>query len=65
MVVGVAALAANQGIVLLAKHALTDAEFDGSHHISDCSLDLFHTAADREEEQSRPGGAAGAENTRM
>ena len=33
-IVGVAALAANQRVVLLAKHALTDAEFDGSHPIS-------------------------------
>jgi hypothetical protein len=31
-VVGVAALAANQRVVLFAKHALTDAEFDGSSH---------------------------------
>jgi hypothetical protein len=35
VVVGVAALAANQRIVFLAKHALTDAKFDGSHRISD------------------------------
>ena len=37
VVVGVAALAANQRVVFLAKHALTDAEFDGSsHRISNC-----------------------------
>jgi hypothetical protein len=35
VVIGVAALAANQRIVFLAKHALTDAKFDGSHRISD------------------------------
>ncbi len=35
MIIGVAALAANEGVVFLAKHALTDAEFDGGHHISD------------------------------
>jgi hypothetical protein len=34
MIVGVAALAANQRIVFLAKDALTDAELDGSHRIS-------------------------------
>jgi hypothetical protein len=34
VVIGVAAPAANQRIVFLAKHALTDAEFDGSHRIS-------------------------------
>ena len=33
-IVGVAALAANERIVFLAQHALTDAEFDGSHLIS-------------------------------
>src|SRR5262249_53219750 len=32
-VVGVAALAADEGVVLLAKDALTDAEFDGSSHL--------------------------------
>ena len=37
MVVGVAALAANQRVVFLAENALTDAEFDGScHRISNC-----------------------------
>ena len=35
VVIGVAAVAANQRIVFLAKNALTDAEFDGSHRISD------------------------------
>ena len=35
VVVGVAALAADQCVVFLAQHALTDAEFDGSHLISD------------------------------
>jgi hypothetical protein len=34
VVIGVAALAANERIVFLAKDALTDAEFDGSHRIS-------------------------------
>jgi hypothetical protein len=34
VVVGVTALAANERIVFLAKHALTDAKFDGSHFIS-------------------------------
>jgi hypothetical protein len=37
VVIGVAALAANQRIVFLAKDALTNAKFDGSHRISDCS----------------------------
>ena len=32
-VVGVAALAADERVVLLAKDALTDAEFDGSSHL--------------------------------
>ena len=32
-VVGIAALAADERVVLLAKHALTDAEFDGSSHL--------------------------------
>ena len=32
-VVGIAALAADQRIVLLAQYALTDAEFDGSSHL--------------------------------
>src|SRR5436190_17840141 len=32
MVVGIAALAANERVVFLAEHALTDAEFDGSCH---------------------------------
>ena len=37
MVVGIAALAANQRVVFLAENALTDAEFDGScHRISNC-----------------------------
>ncbi|MEY9264128.1 hypothetical protein ABIF23_003523 [Bradyrhizobium elkanii] len=36
-VVGVAALAANQSVVLLAPHTLSDAEFDGScHRLSNC-----------------------------
>ena len=35
VVVGVAALAANERIVFLAQDALTDAKFDGSHRISD------------------------------
>ncbi len=34
VVVGIAALAANQRVIFLAKHALTDAEFDGSHYVS-------------------------------
>ena len=39
MVVGIAALAANQRVVFLAENALTDAEFDGScHRISNCRL---------------------------
>ena len=33
VIVGVAALAANQRVVLLAKDALTDAELDGSSHL--------------------------------
>jgi hypothetical protein len=33
-IVGVAASAADKRIIFLAKHALTDAEFDGSHRIS-------------------------------
>src|SRR5258708_9959876 len=37
VVIGVAALAANQRIVFLAKDALTNAKFDGSHRISDYS----------------------------
>ena len=37
MVVGIAALAANERVVFLAENALTDAEFDGScHRISNC-----------------------------
>jgi hypothetical protein len=32
-VVGVAALAADERVVFLAKNALTDAEFDGSSHL--------------------------------
>ena len=39
VIVGVAALAANQRVVFLAKHALTDAELDGSsHRISGCNM---------------------------
>ena len=38
VVVGIAALAANQRIVFFAEDALTDAEFDGSHHVSNCRL---------------------------
>ena len=34
MIIGVAALAANERIVFLAKDALTDAEFDGSAIVS-------------------------------
>jgi hypothetical protein len=34
VVIGVAALTANERIVFLAKDALTDAKFDGSHRIS-------------------------------
>ncbi len=49
VVIGVAALAANQRIVFLAEDALTDAEFDGSHLISDCLVAILrHIAADRE-----------------
>ena len=33
VIVGIAALAANQRVVFLAKHALTDAELDGSSHL--------------------------------
>ena len=33
VIVGVAALAANERVVFLAKHALTDAELDGSSHL--------------------------------
>ena len=41
VVIGVAAMAADQCVVLFAKHALTDAEFDGSRHtISDCGSDF-------------------------
>src|SRR5437588_9219547 len=41
VVIGVAAMAADERVVLFAKHALTDAEFDGSSHtISDCSSDF-------------------------
>jgi hypothetical protein len=36
VVIGVAALAANERIVFLAQDALTDAEFDGGHPVSDC-----------------------------
>ena len=53
VVVGVAALAANQRIVFLAQDALTDAEFDGSHLISDCECPILrHIAADRAEAQT-------------
>src|SRR3954451_22759857 len=38
VVIGVAALAANERIVFLAKDALTHAEFDGSHHISNLPM---------------------------
>ena len=34
MVIGLAAFAADERIVLLAQDALTDAEFDGSSHLS-------------------------------
>ena len=40
VVIGIAALAANERIVFLAQDALTDAELDGSHHVSDCSSDF-------------------------
>ncbi len=33
-IVGVAALAANEGVVFLAEHALTDTKLDGSHSVS-------------------------------
>jgi hypothetical protein len=39
-VIGVAAMASNERIVFLAKYALTDAEFDGSHRISVSSIDF-------------------------
>jgi hypothetical protein len=47
VVIGIAALAANQRIVFLAQDALTDAEFDGSHRYLHCGLDFGHIAADR------------------
>src|SRR2546421_33885 len=41
VIVGVAATAADQCVVFLAKDALTDAEFDGSSHlVSNCSFYL-------------------------
>ena len=47
-VVGVAALAANERVVLFAKHALTDAELDGSSHSISVSRAVWdnHTGAD-------------------
>ncbi len=40
VVIGVATFAANKRIVFLAKHALTDAKLDGSHHFSNCNLEF-------------------------
>ena len=66
VIVGIAALAANQRVVFLAKHALTDAELDGSSHLisglqidSRCILQRF--AGQRKplsagNWQLRPGG---------
>jgi hypothetical protein len=46
MVVGIAALAANERVVFLAKNTLTDAEFDGScHRISNSRFRADHIAA--------------------
>ncbi len=41
VIVCVTAFAANESIILFAKDALTDTEFDGSHEISDCNLERF------------------------
>jgi hypothetical protein len=66
VVIGVAALAANQRIVFFAADALTDAELDGSRHrISGYELEAFHTAAVRLQAQTAfasriaPAGRAG------
>jgi hypothetical protein len=57
VIVGVAALAANQRVVFLAKHTLTDAEFDGSsHRISDLPLEAFYIAVVRVPAQTAFGG---------
>src|SRR4051812_41143136 len=54
VVVGVAALAANQRVVFLAPHALTDAELDGSsHRISD-----FHNVFKQADTGSREENAS-------
>ena len=41
VVVGVAALAADQRIVFLAQDALTDAKFDGSHQYLQFAMQVF------------------------
>ncbi len=53
VIVGIAALAADQRIVFLAQDALTDAKFDGSHLVSVFPGVLSsHIAADREPAQT-------------
>jgi hypothetical protein len=60
VVIGVAAATANERIVFLAKDALTDAKFEGSHRISELQMRRTHTAAVRQEAQIhfRPGNPA-------
>jgi hypothetical protein len=56
VVIGVAAATSDQRIVFLAQDALTDAKFDGSHRISDYTLEAFHIAAVRRQAQTDNSG---------